>query len=816
MSTGRGTLMSDELTLLEKAALLSGASVWESRAVPRLGIRSMTLADGPHGIRKQVGSSDHLGINASTPATCFPTAATVANSWDVDLAHQVGAALGAEAVDLGVDVVLGPGLNIKRSPLCGRNFEYFSEDPYLSGTLAAGYVSGIQSQGVSACPKHFAVNSQELRRMASDSVIDERTLREIYLTAFEIVVRDAQPKALMSAYNKVNGTYAHENAHLLQDVLRTEWGFDGVVVSDWGGSNDAVAAVRAGGTLEMPSPGLDSARQLVAAVEQGRLTEAELDARVAEMISLVARIDPSRDATVDTDAHHALARRAAEASQVLLKNDHGTLPLAAGTRVAVIGDFAQTPRYQGAGSSVVNPTRLTTTLDALAASSLEVVRHAQGFVRTGGADPSLLAEALTAAAAADVALVYLGLDETSESEGNDRTHLRLADNQVALLAALRGVATRVVVVLSAGSVVEMPWLGDTDALVHGYLGGQAGAEATVNVLTGAVNPSGRLAETYPVRLEDTASHAYYPGRHETAEYREGIYVGYRHTVTAAVPTLFPFGFGLGYTTFAYADLVVDAHGATFTVTNTGAVAGAEVTQMYVGRHAPSGVHRAARELKGFRKVHLEPGETATLTIPFDRYTFRHFAVAHDAWQVEAGEFSVQVGPNVEDLPLAAVLEVAGEEVADRPAGLASYDAAAVTAVPDAEFSALLGRELVARAPRGPLDVNAPLRALHGARSPLARLAAWVLARLIGRSMRRGKPDLNLLFLYNMPLRAMAKMTNGTVTTEMVDSMVTVVNGRFFRGVGGLVAGYVRGRRSTRRLSAELARPVPVPAPSAAR
>lgn len=801
--------MSGELTLLEKSALLSGANVWQSRAVPRLGIRALTLSDGPHGIRKQVGSSDHLGINASEPATCFPTAATVANSWDVDLAVQVGEALGAEAVHLGVDVVLGPGLNIKRSPLGGRNFEYFSEDPYLSGALAAAYVRGIQSQGVSACPKHFAVNSQESRRMSSDSVVDERTLREIYLTAFEIVVREASPKALMSAYNKVNGTYAHENAHLLQDVLRSEWGFDGAVVSDWGGSNDAVAAVRAGGTLEMPSPGLDSARQLLAAVREGRLTEADLDARVAELRRLVERIDPALARFVDESTHHALARRAAASSQVLLKNDAATLPLKAGTRVAVIGDFAAQPRYQGAGSSQVNPTRLTTALEALAASSLDVVGYAPGFRRSGEADEQLLAEAVTAATAADVALIHLGLDETSESEGNDRSHLRLAENQVAVLAAVRKVAARVVVVLSAGSVVEMPWLEDVDALVHGYLGGQAGAEATVDVLTGAVNPSGRLAETYPVRLEDTATVRCFPSREETAEYREGLYVGYRYYETAGVPVRFPFGFGLGYTTFAYADLVVDADGASFTVTNTGEVAGSEVAQLYVARRSPSGVHRPARELKGFRKVHLEPGETVSVTIPFDRYTFRHYAVERAAWEVEAGDVEIGVGRNVADLPLAATHRVAGEEPASRRADLPSYDTAKVTDVPDAEFAALLGRRPGVRGSGGPLVANSPLLAMHGAKSPVARFAAWVLQRLIARSMRRGKPDLNLLFLYNMPLRAIAKMTNGSVSTEMVESMVTVVNGRFFTGSGRLVAGYVRGLRTTRRLAHELARPAPV-------
>ena len=802
--------MSDELTLLEKSALLSGANVWQTRAVPRLGIRALTLSDGPHGIRKQVGSSDHLGINASEPATCFPTAATVANSWDVELATEVGEALGAEAVHLGVDVVLGPGLNIKRSPLGGRNFEYFSEDPYLSGSLAAAYVRGIQSQGVSACPKHFAVNSQESRRMSSDSVVDERTLREIYLTAFEIVVREAAPQALMSAYNKVNGTYAHENPHLLQDVLRDEWGFDGAVISDWGGSNDAVAAVRAGGTLEMPSPGLDSARQLLAAVREGRLTEADLDARVAELRHLVERIDPSLARFVDEETHHALARRVAASSQVLLKNEDATLPLAPGTRVAVIGDFAARPRYQGAGSSQVNPTRLTTAVEALAASSLEVVGYAQGFQRSGEADEQLLAEAVTLAAAADGALLHLGLDETSESEGNDRTHLRIAENQVVLLAAVRKIAPRVVVVLSAGSVVEVPWLEHVDALVHGYLGGQAGAEATVDVLTGAVNPSGRLAETYPVHLEDTATAHCFPSGAETAEHREGLFVGYRYYETAGVPVRFPFGFGLGYTTFAYADLVVDDDGAHFTVTNTGRVAGAEVAQLYVGRRTPSGVHRPARELKGFRKVHLEPGETASVTIPFDRYTFRHYAVERAAWEVEAGELEIGVGRNVADLPLTATHRVAGAPSAPRRTDLPSYDAGTVAAVPDGEFAALLGRSPAVRSSGGPLVANSPLLAMHDAKSPVARFAAWVLRRLISRSMRRGKPDLNLLFLYNMPLRAIAKMTNGSVSTEMVESMVAIVNGRFFTGVGALVAGYVRGRRATRRLAAELNRPVPVP------
>ena len=527
--------MSVELTAFEKASLLSGASVWESRAVPRAGIRSLILADGPHGVRRQVGSSDHLGINASSPATCFPTAVTIASTWNPALAQEVGEALGAEAANLGVDVLLGPGLNIKRSPLCGRNFEYFSEDPFLSGALATGYVRGIQSQGVAACPKHFAVNSQEHRRMTSDSVVDERTLREIYLTGFEKVVREAAPRTIMSSYNLVDGVYASESRHLLQDILRDEWGFDGAVVTDWGGGNDPVAAALAGGTREMPSPGFDSVGQLLAAIEDGRITESDLDPRVAEMLALGEWADRRDARPVDLDAHHALARRAAAAGHVLLRNEDQVLPLSPGTRVAVIGDFATTPRYQGAGSSLVNPTRLSVPSEVLATSGLEVVATAQGFQRSGAPDDALREEAVRAAQGSDVVLLFLGLDEVSESEGRDRTHLRLPDNQVALLQALDAAGATVVVVLAAGSPVEMPWLGCTQALLHGFLGGQAGAEATVDVLTGQVNPSGRLAETYPVRLEDTPAHRWY-GADDVLEYREGLFVGYRYYSTAgAVP-----------------------------------------------------------------------------------------------------------------------------------------------------------------------------------------------------------------------------------------------------------------------------------------
>lgn len=796
--------MIENLTLLEKAALLTGKTVWETYDLPRHGVRSLWLADGPHGVRKQTGAADHLGIAESQPATCFPTAAAVANTWDPELAEEVGRALGAEAAAQDVDVLLGPGLNIKRSPLGGRNFEYFSEDPLLAGRMAAGYVRGIQAAGVAACPKHYAANSQELRRMASDSVVDERTLREIYLTAFGIVVETARPRTIMSSYNLVNGTYAHEDPFLLGTVLRDEWGFDGAVVSDWGGSNDIVAAAAAGGTLEMPAAGLDSARQLVAAVRDGRLAEADLDARAAEVLRLVAEArEPGTAPAVDDAAHHALARRVAARSAVLLKNEDAILPLAAGTRVAVIGDFARTPRYQGAGSSAVNPTRLDSVLDVIGDSGLEMTSFAAGFRRNGAPDAALRAEAVEAARGSDVALLFLGLDEIAESEGLDRSTLALHAAQTELLEAVAAANPRTVVVLSAGGVVEMPWLGSAQALVHGYLSGQAGAGALLDVLTGAANPAGRLAETVPVRLSDTPTADTFPGQQRTAEYREGLFVGYRYYTTAGVPVTFPFGFGLSYTTFAYSGLTATADAATVTVTNTGAVAGSDVVQVYVRRETP-GVHRPDRTLAGFARVELAPGESATVTVPLGDAAFRHFDVGTGSWQVERGTWTVLAGANVADLTEKATVEVAGTvpPVAEDPAP-ERYRTGDVRHVPDADFAALLGRPVPPASWSGPLGVNDALGRMQTARSPLARLAYRVLALLRDRADRKGKPDLNILFLLNMPFRAIGKMTGGMVSAEMVDGIVRIVNGHFFAGAGATIRGFVRNRRANRTTARQL-------------
>ncbi|MET2011082.1 glycoside hydrolase family 3 C-terminal domain-containing protein [Microbacterium chocolatum] len=784
-----------ELSLLEKAALLSGANTWQTRAVERLGLPPVWLADGPHGVRKQAGSADHLGINGSEPATCFPTAATVAGSWDEDLAGEIGAALGAEAAAQGVGVLLGPGLNIKRSPLGGRSFEYFSEDPELSGRLAAAYVRGIQSAGVAATPKHFAANSQELRRMVSDSVVDERTLREIYLTAFEIVVRESDPWAIMSSYNLVNGVYAHENPHLLKDVLRDEWGFDGAVISDWGGSNDAVAAVAAGGTLEMPSPGFDSAREIIAAVESGRLPLEDLDARVGEVIELVRRVGGATRAVADEAAHHALARRAAGESTVLLRNEGAILPMRAGTSVAVIGAFATVPRYQGAGSSLVNATRVTTLSAALEATDLSVVGVVDGFRRDGGSDPALVEEAVALARTAETAVLMLGLPEIAESEGMDRASLALPRAQVELLRAVHAVNPRTVVVLSAGGVVETPWVSHTAALVHAYLGGQAGGEAVADVLTGATEPGGRLAETMPISLADTPADGSFPSTARTAEYREGLMVGYRWYETAEIQVAFPFGFGLGYTTFSLSDLVVDEHGASVTVTNTGGRAGSEVVQMYVGRRDASGVVRPIRELKGYAKVRLAPGSSTRVRLPFGARTFRFFDVGSDSWREERGTYEIAVGRNVRDLPLRAMIERDGVvlpllDAPDRPAKLREVD--------DRAFTRLLGRTLPPSGwGDGPLGENDPMDRLAGARSPLARFGFRLLDGRRRKAEASGDPDLNILFLLNGPFRVIHKMSGGLAGRRLTAAVLTLVNGHTLRGLGGVIGAFFAGRRDER-------------------
>ena len=772
------------LTLEQKCALLSGAGTFTTRAYQKVGIPAITLSDGPNGVRKQAGAADHLGLNPSVPATCFPTAATVACSWDPALGEQIGQAMGEEAAAQEIAVLLGPGLNTKRSPLCGRNFEYFSEDPYLSGKMAASYVRGIQSNGISACPKHFAVNSQELRRMASDSVVDERTLRELYLTGFEIVVKEAKPKTIMSSYNLINGTYANENRHLLMDILRGEWGFDGAVVTDWGGSNDHALGVQNGSTLEMPAPGGDAVRELMQAVQSGKITEADVDARLDELLTLVfdthAAVQ-SHSRTFDADAHHALARRAAAESIVLLKNENDLLPLAEGAKVAVIGDFAQTPRYQGAGSSAVNSIKVDTFLDCLKESGLASVGFAPGFDRQGKPDAAKQAEAVALAQKAEVVLLCLGLDEIKESEGLDRGDMRLADNQIELLKAVQQANPNTVVVLSAGASLETPWLKHCRTLVYGALGGQAGAGAMLDVLTGKVNPSGKLAETWVNAYADTPAKDNFAGPGRMVQYREGLYVGYRYYQTAGVPVAFPFGYGLSYTSFAYSNLQAASNGVTLTVTNTGKRAGAEIVQLYVAKPGAE-VLRPAQELKGFAKVQLQPGESKTVTILLDDKAFRYWNTKTDSWEVEGGSYELRVGASSADIRLTAVVEVAGTGAPNPYAGkhLPHYTSGKVQSVPDDEWATLLGRPV--QQGKVKIDRNMTLGELNHSRSPLGWLIWLVLTALLNASYKRGKPDLNVLFQYNMPLRALAKMTSGAISMGMVDGIVMELQGFWIIGL----------------------------------
>ena len=773
-----------KLNLEQKCALLSGDTVFTTRGYKNAGVPSITLSDGPNGVRKQAGAADHLGLNPSVPATCFPTAATVACSWDPALGEEIGRAMGEEAAAQKVAVLLGPGLNTKRSPLCGRNFEYFSEDPYLSGKMAAAYVRGIQSEGISACPKHFAVNSQELRRMASDSVVDERTLRELYLTGFEIVVKEAHPKALMSSYNLINGIYANENAHLLQDILREEWGFDGAVVTDWGGSNDHALGVKNGSTLEMPAPGGDAVRELLAAVRSGKIAEADVDARLDELLTLVLDTHAAverHSRSFDADAHHALARRAAGESVVLLKNDDALLPLAEGTRVAVIGDFAETPRYQGAGSSAVNSIKVDTFLDCLNDSGLHSVGFAPGFDRQGKPDAAKQAEAVALAAEADAVLLCLGLDEIKESEGLDRADMKLADNQIELLQAVREANPNTVVIVNAGASLETPWLAHCKALVYGALGGQAGAGAMVDVLTGKINPGGKLAETWANAYADTPARDHFAGPGRTVQYREGLYVGYRYYQTTGVPVAFPFGHGLSYTQFAYSDLHADAHSAALTVTNTGDRAGAEIVQLYVAKPNAE-IFRPAQELKAFAEVQLAAGESKTVTLTLDDKAFRYWNTRTDSWEVEGGTYGLRVGASSTDIRLTAAVEVIGTDALNPYAGkaLPHYQSGKVQTVPDAEWETLLGRPIPDD--RVKIDRNMTLGELNHGRSPLGWLVWAVLTALLNASYKKGKPDLNVLFQYNMPLRALAKMTNDAISMGMVDGIVMEVQGFWVIGL----------------------------------
>lgn len=656
------------LTLEEKAGLCSGQNFWWTKSVERLGLPAVMVSDGPHGLRKQAEEGDHLGLNQSVAAVCFPSGAALASSFDRELMGSLGEHLGEEARAEKLHTVLGPAINIKRSPLCGRNFEYLSEDPYLAGEMSASYVNGVQSKNVGVSVKHFAANNQEYRRMSTDTIVGERALREIYLTAFEKTVKQAKPWTLMCAYNRLNGTYCCENEWLLNKVLRQEWGFNGIVMTDWGAMNNRVKALKAGLNLEMPSSSGYNDRKLIAAVKSGELTMDELDAGVLELLQWIDKgltAEPTIQ-SYDKEQHHAFARKAAAECAVLLKNTNDLLPLSKSSHVAFIGSFAKTPRFQGGGSSHINSFKLTNAVTA--SSDLAGVTYAQGWEMDGEtANKALLADAVAAAKAASTAVIFAGLPDSFESEGYDRTHLGMPDCQNELIAAVCAVQPNTVVVLHLGSPVEMPWLDRSAAVLCMYLGGQAVGEAAVDLLFGDAAPAGRLAETFPNRLQDTPCYLSFPGNGKEVVYGEDVYVGYRWYDSRDMAVAFPFGHGLGYTSFALQNLSIssstyNATGtltATVDVTNTGARAGKQVVQLYVSPPRGIKVARPSQELKGFAKVTLNPSETKTVSFVLDSRSFAYYEESISDWHIESGDYTIKVGTSSRDLPLSATVQVMG-------------------------------------------------------------------------------------------------------------------------------------------------------------
>lgn len=745
-----------QMTLEEKAGLCSGLDFWHTKPVGRLGVPSVMVSDGPHGLRKQDEKVDHLGVNDSIKAVCMPAACATASSFDRDLMGRMGQAIGDSCQHEKLGVVLGPAVNIKRSPLCGRNFEYFSEDPYLAGEMSAAYINGVQSKNVGTSIKHFAANSQEHRRMSSSSNADERTLREIYFPAFEISVRKAQPWTVMCSYNRINGVYASENPWLLTDVLRKEWGFQGYVMSDWGAVSDRVAGVAAGLDLEMPSSGGINDRKIVAAVQSGELDERIVDQACERILEINYRyLDNARPETPwDQEADHQLSARIAEECMVLLKND-GVLPLNKADEVVFIGEFAAKPRFQGGGSSHINAFRTTSAVEA--AQGLPVT-YVQGYSAARDmATDEMIAEAVQAAKAAKVAVVFAGLPDAYESEGYDRAHMAMPACQNRLIEAVAGANPNTVVVLHNGSPVEMPWLGKVKAVLEAYLGGQAVGIATVRLLYGDANPCGHLAETFPVKLSDNPSYLYYGGEGDEADYREGVFVGYRYYDKKEMPVLFPFGFGLSYTTFACSNLrlsgskITDQETltATVTVTNTGSRAGKTVVQLYVGDRE-STVLRPIRELKGFEKVELQPGESGDVTFTLDKRAFAYWNAAIHDWHVETGAFTIEVGQSSRDI------EVSGEVTVESTVELPRRYTA------DSIFMDVMA-DPKAKEALGPM-----LASIQKAFAPNADASDTAQEAI--------SADMGLAMMRYMPLRGLVSFSPDKVTDDTLKQLLDALNG----------------------------------------
>ena len=792
-----------KMTLEEKVGLCSGKDGWYLKGVDRLGIPEIMLTDGPHGLRKH-NPEGKFKLENSIPATCFPTAVTSACSWNPELLYEMGVAMAEECLQEKVSVILGPGVNMKRSPLCGRNFEYFSEDPLLAGELAAGLINGVQSQGIGTSLKHFAVNSQEKKRLAIDSVVDERALREIYLTAFEIAVKKAQPWTVMTAYNKVNGTYASENRHLIKDILKDEWGFEGIAVTDWGAANDRILGLENGNELEMPNSKGYYDKQICAAVRSGQLSESVVDEAADRILTLIKKSQANlKDGyTYDKEAHHKLAAKIYSESVVLLKNEDNLLPIAKDKKIAVIGEMARAPRYQGAGSSLINPTKITDSFEALLAKGY-TLNFAPGYnKKKDEIMPAMIIDACKVAEKADVALVFVGLTEEYESEGYDRDHMNMPMSHNHLIEEILKVNENVVVVLSGGSPVEMPWLSKVKGLVNGYLGGQACGDAIADIICGDVCPSGKLAETYPIALSDVPCRNYFPGTNRLAEHKESIYIGYRYYDTAEKDVLFPFGFGLSYTEFKYSGLKLskkkikdtDTLTLTYKIRNVGKCDGAEISQIYVA-DKDSTIFRPKKELRGFKKVFLKAGEETTVEIELSKRAFAFYNINSADWQVESGDFEIMVGASSRDIKLTADVYVESTDdapVPDYRETAPSYYGADVTAVPDKEFEAVLGHPIPNRVYSAGEKFDMTSSFSDAADTKWGKVIISMLDAAIDRVIRDSERDrLNTKAnTFDVPFKNFVTMGPDVISEEVCNGLIMLLNGeKSGKSVAKIVAGF---------------------------
>ena len=769
-----------QMTLEDKIALCEGANFWETKTFEKYGIPKMFVCDGPSGLRKQnvTGGTDMLGVNNSDPATCFPAAVTTGNSWDPQLMETVGKAIGEEARNQGVGVVLGPGCNLKRNPLCGRNFEYLSEDPYLSGKMAAGFIRGVESQGVGTSLKHFAANSQETSRFTSDSIMDERTLRELYLTGFELAVKEGRPATVMCSYNKLDGTHASDHKKLLTDILRTQWGFEGMVVTDWGAMNDRIEGFQAGCDLNMPGGSAFMEKECVQAVKDGTLAEADIDASVRRILKQVFRANETLAEPYECDygAHHAVARQAAEAGAVLLKNQDAILPLGENAKLAVIGAMAETMRYQGAGSSHVNPCKLDKPLDFLPG-----VAYAPGCDDRGDTTEEMLAEAVVAAQNAETAVVFAGLPARYESEGFDRDDMKMPEGHNRLIQAVAAANPNTVVVLLSGSPVECPWAEDVKAILYMGLPGEAGGEAIANLLYGRVNPSGKLAESWPYRYEDVPSAQVF-GKTQDALYLEGIYAGYRYYQKAGVPVRWDFGYGLSYTDFAYSALTVEERTVAVTVTNAGSRAGAEVVRLYVAA-SQDGIHRPLRELKGFQKIFLQPGESKTVSFLLKD---RSFALWQDGWKVPGGIYTVQIAE------LSAEIAVSGETVPVPSWQAGSWYENCQGKPTQAGWETMLGRPYIAPVlKKGSFTMDNTVLEMKDyslVMKIMLKATELVIAKGCGGKVDYENPEFRMMInaAAGGPLRSM-QISSG-MKGGVFPGLLEMANGHFFKGLWKMITG----------------------------